>query len=123
MKYILLFATLFILAGTACKKSKKEVVNPDFLSGGTWTEAVSSLYVQPYYKFNAANHSYAWFPGGYGVEETGTYQLRTTSSPNIFELSFTQTGTTTPYVGALKKISGTMIEINVNGKTRLLNRF
>lgn len=120
MKHILLFATLLILAGTACKKSKREAVNPGFLSGD-WTEATSSMWRQPGYKFNA-NLSYSWFAGGTATEETGTYQLKTTTTPNVFELRLTKTGTTTPDVGSLEKVSTTIIRITVNNKTRTLMR-
>ncbi len=120
MKHFLLFATLLIFAGTACKKSKKDAVTPGFLSG-QWTEASSSLWMQPGYKFNP-NLSYSYFPGGSTPEETGTYQLKTTTTPNIFELRLTKTGTTTADVGSLEKVSNTIIRVTVNNKTRTLMR-
>ena len=120
MKHIVLFATLLILAGTACKKSKKEAVTPGFLSG-QWTEASSSMWMQPGYKFNP-NLSYSWFAGGSTPEETGSYQLRTTTAPNVFELRLTKTGATTAEVGSLEKVSNTIIKVTVNNKTRTLMR-
>ncbi|WP_343305231.1 hypothetical protein AAHN97_27255 [Chitinophaga niabensis] len=120
MKHIVLFATFLILAGTACKKSKKDL-DANFSLPGQWTEATSSMWMQPGYKFNA-NLSYSWFAGGTTPEETGTYQLKTTSTPNVFELRLTKTGTTTPDIGTLEKISNTIIRITVNAKTRTLMR-
>lgn len=120
MKYILLFVTLLTVAGTACKKSKKDTINGEFLSGN-WTEATSSMWMQPGYKFHA-NLTYSWFAGGSSTEETGTYQIRTTTTPNLFELRLTKAGTTAPNIGTLEKVSNTIIRITVDNRTRTLMR-
>lgn len=120
MKYILLFVTLLAFAGAACKKSKKEALNGEFLSGN-WTEAASSMWMQPGYKFHA-NLTYSWFAGGTSIEETGTYQLRSTTTPNLYELRLTKSGTTTPNAGTLEKVSNTIIKITVDNRTRTLMR-
>ncbi|SIO40681.1 hypothetical protein [Chitinophaga niabensis] len=119
MKHIVLFATFLILAGTACKKSKKDVTS-DFLRG-KWEDGLMSLAPQAAYTFSSGS-SYTWFPGGTATTETGTYQLKTTTTQNVFELRLTKTGTTTPDVGTLEKISNTLIKVTVNNKTRTLMR-
>lgn len=120
MKHILLFATFLLLAGTACKKSKKELMPPDFLTG-KWVDASMSLAPQAAYTFSS-DRNYTWFPGGTAPEETGTYQLRTTTSPKVFELRLTKTGTQTPSFELLYKDSNTFIRTTVGGKIRILMR-
>lgn len=119
MNHIVLFATLLIFAGTACKKPK-EITNAWFLYG-KWEEELSSRHPRPVYTLNS-DRSYTLFPGGTATEENGTYRILTTRTPNILELRFTKADTTLPYPGYLRTYSDKLIGITINNKERIFSR-
>jgi len=119
MKHILFFATLLLLAGSACKKSKKAQlqVTQDALIGN-WTDeyALSSSMLPNTYSFQA-NGTYSRF---YGITtEPGTYQINQAgSTASTLDITFSPATTSAPSSNAKIQITSlNRIVVYYNGST------
>jgi len=102
MRYILLFATLLIITGTACKKSKTEPID---LLPGNWELREEAFRTEPgtiSYRFGA-DKSYTQTVNG--VVQSGTFNAHYINDQKAIEVIFTTDQGNPAAVFYLEKVS------------------
>lgn len=113
MKRILLFAILIVIGATACKKSEKDGLD-NFTLIGRWEISNPAPMMTPgmgadSYTFKT-DLTYSRFMLG-DIIEDGTYQIRLTNQPRVYELTLRRRGTEPGYVIGIEKIAENQIEV------------
>lgn len=115
MKRILCLA-LMVVAFAACKKSEKDNLD-NFTLIGKWQINTPVPFLGPgmgadTYNFNT-DLTYSRLMLG-DIKEDGTYQIRLTDQPRVYELTLRRRGTEPPYMIRIEKLSESRIEVIFN---------